>query len=100
MAEHTVAKTADLSEGACKAVTVNGQKIGLFNVEGKIYAMDDTCVHKGGSLGSGSLNGKVVTCPLHGWTYDVTTGACETNPQAQLNTFPVKVEGEEIVVEL
>ena len=99
MASYTVAKTSEIPEGDCKAVTVDGEAIALFNVDGKFYATEDTCKHRGGSLGKGTLNESIVTCPLHGWTYDVTNGACEINPEVKLNTYPVTVEGETIVIE-
>jgi len=99
MASYTVAKISEIPEGDCKSVTVDGEAIALFNVGGKFYATEDTCKHRGGSLGKGTLNESIVTCPLHGWTYNVTNGACEMNPQVKLNTYPVSVEGETIVIE-
>jgi len=99
MPAHKVAKVADIEEGGCKTVMVDGENIALFNISGKFYAMDDTCKHKGGSLGSGTLDGNVVKCPLHGWTYDVTNGNCEVNPAVKIATYPVKVEGDEIIIE-
>ncbi len=99
MASYTVAKISEIPEGDCKSVTVDGEAIALFNVGGKLYAPADTCKHRGGSLGKGTLNESIVTCPLHGWTYNVTDGACEMNPQVKLNTYPVSVEGETIVIE-
>ncbi len=99
MASHTVAKTSEISEGGCKSVNVDGEAIALFNVEGKFYATEDTCKHRGGSLGDGTLDKKIITCPLHGWTYDVTNGSCETNADEKLNTYPVTVEGESIIIE-
>ena len=100
MAEHKLAKASDIAEGNCQAFTVDGQAIAVFNVGGKFSAIEDTCKHRGGSLGGGTLDGEIVTCPLHGWTYNVTTGECTANPQVQMKCFPVKVEGEEIVVEV
>ena len=99
MATYKVAKISEIPVGKCKAVTVDEEAIALFNVDGKFYATEDTCKHKGGSLGEGTLDESIVTCPLHGWTYDVTNGTCEINPQVKLNTYPVTVEGENIVIE-
>ena len=61
---------------------------------------DNTCKRRGGSLGEGELDGTVVTCPLHAWTYDVTTGECFDDPACGVDRFPVKVEGDEILVEV
>ena len=93
-----VAGVADLPAGQGKVVEVAGRKIALFNVGGKFYATDNTCLHRGGPLGEGHLQEKVVNCPWHLWGFDVTTGICTVNPDFKLETFPVKVEGEEILV--
>ncbi len=95
-----VAKTHEINEGEGKVVNVNGKDIAVFNVEGKFYAMDNTCRHKGGPLGEGMLEGNVVTCPWHHWKYDVTTGVSVVNPQIKVDTYEVKVEGDEVKVKV
>ena len=94
----TVANVNDVKEGKGKVVEANGKTIALFNVDGKIYAIDNTCVHAGGPLGEGACEGNVVTCPWHGWKFDVTTGISPVNPQAKVDTFEVQIEGEEVKV--
>ena len=69
-----VARLDEVPPGTGMTVTVAGKDQALFNVDGAMYAVDDGCLHAGGSLGAGSLEGKVVTCRSHGWKYDVTTG--------------------------
>ena len=88
---------SDLEEGRGITVEVNGEQIAIFNVGGNFHAISNTCAHRGGPLGEGDLSGKEVTCPWHGWTYDVTTGNA-THTQASIKTYPVKVEGEDILV--
>jgi nitrite reductase (NADH) small subunit len=61
-----VAKTDEIVPGQGKMIEVGGKKIALFNVEGSLHAIDDTCTHRGGPLSEGSLEGNQVTCPLHG----------------------------------
>ncbi len=100
MAKMKVAETSDLAPGQGKVVQVNGKAIALFNADGKFYAIDNTCLHRGGPLGEGDLDGKIVTCPWHGWQYDVTTGANEMNPSIKVATVPVSVEGSAVFVEL
>lgn len=101
MAENvTVAKTDELPPGQGMVAEVAGKELALFNVGGTVYALDNTCVHRGGPLGEGDLDGEVVSCPWHNWEYNVTTGACLTNPSACVATFPVVVDGNEIKVEL
>jgi nitrite reductase (NADH) small subunit len=95
-----VAQVTDVAPGEGKVVEADGQPIALFNVEGKFYAVHNTCLHRGGPLGEGDLDGPVVTCPWHGWQYDVTTGANVRNPAVKVASFAVKVEGSDVVVEL
>jgi nitrite reductase/ring-hydroxylating ferredoxin subunit len=99
MAFYPVAKISEIPEGDCKSIKVDGEAIALFNVGGKFYATEDTCKHRGGSLGEGTLDETIVTCPLHGWTYDVTNGDCEMNAKVKLDTYTVTVEGETIIIE-
>ena len=93
-----VANTDELEPGQGKVVEVEGKEIALFNVDGTFYALDNTCVHRGGPLGEGDLDGEVVTCPWHNWEYNVTTGACVTNPSACVARFPVAVEGSDVKI--
>ena len=93
-----VATTSELSLGAGKKVELNGKEIALFNIDGKFYAIDDMCPHRGGSLSEGSCEDKVVACPWHGWQYDVSTGACLTSPSVQQQTYEVKVQGNDVLI--
>jgi 3-phenylpropionate/trans-cinnamate dioxygenase ferredoxin component len=95
-----VATLSELAAGVAKAVEVNGRAIALFNVNGKVYATDNTCLHQGGPLGEGTLEGHVVTCPWHMWQYNVTNGENLEDSMLKLETFPVKVEGDDIKVAL
>jgi len=93
-----VASLSELAPGAAKAVEVKGKAIALFNVEGTIYATDNTCLHQGGPLGEGELMGEVVICPWHQWEYNVRTGEMVGNSSVKLATYPVQVEGIDIKV--
>jgi 3-phenylpropionate/trans-cinnamate dioxygenase ferredoxin subunit len=96
-----VAKTDEIAPGQGKVIEVGGRKIALFNVEGSVYAMDDTCTHRGGPLSEGILDGKQVTCPLHGARFDVTTGEVLGPPAPQgVARYNVRVEGTDIEVEV
>lgn len=95
-----IANKKDVLEGMGATVEAQGKSIALFNVGGTFHAIDNTCAHRGGPLGEGGLDGKEVTCPWHGWQYDVTTGQCTTDPSVCQKTFPVKVEGDDILVDL
>jgi nitrite reductase (NADH) small subunit len=93
-----VAGAADVPPGTGLAADVGGQSIAVFNVDGTFYAIDNTCVHRGGPLGEGELEGDVVTCPWHAWQYNVKTGISTTNPSASVKSYQVKVEGPDIKV--
>lgn len=95
-----VANTSDLRPGENKVVHVSGREVALFNANGKFYAIGNTCKHRGGPLGEGILDGTTVTCPWHGYEYDVTTGKCITDPSLHEEKYHVKVEGEKVFVSL
>jgi len=85
--------------GTGTTVKVAGKDVAIFNVDGDIYAMGDTCVHAGASLGSGKLNGRIVTCRAHGFRYDVTTGQVTTGGLG-VPSYPVKVVDGKILIAL
>ena len=91
---------SELPAGSGKVVEAGGKQIALFHADGRFYAMDNTCAHRGGPLGEGALDGTTVTCPWHGWEYDVTTGACRMNEQVKLATYPVRSDGDQLVIEV
>ena len=95
-----VASKAEIPTGTGKVVQVGGKTLAVFNCEGSFYAIDNTCKHRGGPLGEGSVSGTVVTCPWHGWEYDVTSGACQMDPAITVQKYNVKVEGDDILVAL
>ena len=95
-----VAAVSDVPPGTAKEVMADNQVVALFNVEGTYYAMDGVCPHAGGPLGEGTLRGSIVTCPWHGWQFDVTNGENCLNRKMTHRCFPVKVEGSDVVVEL
>src|SRR5437899_9986288 len=93
-----VCSTADLAQGQCKAVEAAGKTVALFNVNGTICALDNTCLHRGGPLGEGILEGDVVTCPWHMWQYKAETGENLRDSNITVATYPVQVEGGDIKV--
>ncbi len=95
-----VASVSDVPPGSSKEVMADDRVVALFNVEGQFYALDGVCPHAGGPLGEGTLRGTTVTCPWHGWQFDVSTGQNCLNPRMSHQGFPVKVEGNDVLVEL
>lgn len=101
MAFAKVIKVGDLAEGGCKGVEVNGRKLALFKVSGKIYATQDECNHRGGPLSEGSLQAEVITCPWHGGKFDVCTGSPISGPvHKNIEIFPVRVEGDDVEIDV
>ncbi|MCS6859700.1 MAG: non-heme iron oxygenase ferredoxin subunit [Abditibacteriales bacterium] len=93
-----VATTDQLPPGQGMTVQVKGEYVALFNVDGAFYAIDDTCPHAGGPLGQGTLEDCIVTCPWHGWRFNVTTGVSPVVSSIAVKKYEVKVEGNEVFV--
>lgn len=89
-----------LPDGRIIEIIIGGTAIAVARIAGTHYAIANTCPHAGGPLGDGKLTGTTVTCPYHGWKYDVTTGACLTQPSVNVKTFRVQVVGDAVCVEL
>ncbi len=95
-----VATVSDVEPGKVKEITVNEKVIALCNVNGTFYALDNVCLHRGGPLGQGYVEGEKLECPWHGWQFEVKTGATALNPNAKVPTYEVKVEGMDVMVAL
>lgn len=95
-----IASVAECPPGQAIERVVGGQIVALFNVEGTFHALDGICPHQGGPLGQGKLNGAIVTCPWHGFQFDVRTGCHATLPRMTQPKFAVRVDGDDILVAL
>ena len=100
MALLRAARKDEIPAGTIREFQVDGRTLAISNVDGKFYAIDNTCLHRGGPLGQGTVAGKVVTCPWHGWQYDVTSGKVAANPAVGVECFPLELRGEDIWVEV
>jgi nitrite reductase/ring-hydroxylating ferredoxin subunit len=94
----TVARVDDIPPGTVAAVHVDGQEIAVANVDGQFFATEGHCLHLHGPLGEGSLDGTVLSCPWHGWQYDVRTGENEFDLAIRLQTFETRVEDGEVKI--
>jgi nitrite reductase (NADH) small subunit len=94
-----VASLAEIPPGAAKEVTVGDQVVAIFNVDGTLYALDGICRHSGGPLAKGRLAGEVITCPWHGWQFNVTTGHHCLAPRIRADCFAVVAEGDDVFIE-
>ena len=101
-----VAKVTEIVPGGIKDAAVNGKKIVLCNFNNAFYALERKCSHRGASFDTGTLDGYILTCPLHFAQFDVRTGEALSgpvppdakHPTADLATYPVTVEGESIFI--
>jgi nitrite reductase/ring-hydroxylating ferredoxin subunit len=111
-----VATLSELPEGAHKVVRAGRRELGLFNVGGKLYALPNLCPHQRGPLCEGRVSGtldcteetgwrfswrhegEIVTCPWHAQEFHIPTGTCIAFPQIRLKSFPVRIEGDAVLV--
>ena len=98
--ERTVCHLSDIEDGRALLVEVEGLELALFRRGEEVFALENSCPHRGGSLASGDLKGEVVYCPLHAWPFDLRSGRCLEFPEAPVRIFPVRVEGGKVRVEL
>ena len=96
----TVAKVGAIPEGEGATFSVGGRLVAVFYVDGNYYAIDDVCPHMGASLSGGHVEGKIVTCPWHAWHFCITDGTWTDNPKLKVDSFEVRVVGDEIQVRL
>jgi nitrite reductase (NADH) small subunit/3-phenylpropionate/trans-cinnamate dioxygenase ferredoxin subunit len=94
----TVARVGDIAEGTGKPVEVEGRVIALFLDEGRYYAIDDACPHRGAPLCDGIVYDQSVTCTWHGWRFSLVDGRWLDSPRGGVDSYPVRVVGDEIQV--
>lgn len=96
-----VAKVGDFQNKRMKSVTLLAKKVGVFkNEDGTFFAIEMTCKHHGADLTEGTMDGNTVTCPRHGWQYDLNTGQCLLNDSPPLRRHALRIEGDDILVSL
>ena len=93
-----VARVERIPPGSGGRFTVADKDVAVFNVDGTICVIADTCPYAGGSLGLGKLSGTIVTCPVHGMKFDVTTGCFAGTSDFGVASYPVKVVDGKIIV--
>jgi nitrite reductase/ring-hydroxylating ferredoxin subunit len=88
----------DVPPGTSRAVRADGLDIALFNVDGTVFAIENSCLHQGAALSGGRLCGRPVTCRAHGWRFDVTTGRLGNSTMLGVASFPVSISGDRVLV--
>jgi nitrite reductase/ring-hydroxylating ferredoxin subunit len=95
-----IGNVKDVVAGQIRAFDVAGTKVAVANADGHLYALENTCTHRGCSLASGRLEGTTVTCPCHGSQFDVTSGTVIRGPAARpVRSRSVQIAGEDLLVE-
>ncbi len=100
MAYERVLALAELPVGSSRLLTIERQQIALFNVGGRVYAIDNICPHRMGPLVQGRVENGVVACPWHGWRFDVRTGASVSHRGLSVACYGVEVRDGEIYLEV
>jgi nitrite reductase/ring-hydroxylating ferredoxin subunit len=96
-----IAAKSELPEpGEAKEFTLGEKVVCVANINGAISAMDNVCLHRGGPLGQGVIMDNKVVCPWHGWEWDPQTGQAGQNPNFRVAVYPIKVEGEDVLIEI
>jgi nitrite reductase (NADH) small subunit len=86
--------------GEAREFECAGKTLCVANVDGIITAIENVCLHMGGPLGQGYVEGGKVVCPWHGWEYEPKTGELVGDPKSKLEVFPIKVENGDVMVEM
>jgi len=94
------AKVSEVPNFGKKVVSVGGRELLLINIKGQIFACENDCPHQGSPLQAGIVKDGHLSCPRHGYRFDLTTGACKDNPEFTLKIFPVALQGDDIMVDV
>ncbi len=88
----------ELPAGSAKEVEFEGRVYALYHIDGVIWAIDGICPHQGGPLADGLVEGTMVTCPWHGWQFDIPTGKTPLGPKIKQPVYEVKIESQDVLV--
>lgn len=95
-----IAALDDIPRQGARVVRTPGGCVAIFRTaDDQVFALDDRCPHKGGPLSEGIVHGSQVTCPLHGWVFDMATGLAQGADEGKVRTYPARTEGGRVLVE-
>ena len=95
-----IADADEVRDGSSKIVVVEGRSVALFRVKNQYFAILNACLHRGGPLGEGEVKDYEVTCPWHGWRFNLLDGSFSTIPTLKVKTFHVNANDEGVFIEL
>lgn len=93
-----VGRVSEFAPGAAKMVVVGGRHVALFRLDDEFFALDNLCLHRGGPLCEGPIAAGIVTCPWHGWSFEIRTGTMVQDPRVGVSKHRVQVSGDEVSV--
>ncbi len=93
-----VASRTEIPPGEGRSFSVGAYDVAVFDVDGRLFAIENSCPHQGGPIADGYLEGPVVTCPWHAWRFDVRSGKMTLGDFAEIPRFAVRVEGDDVLV--
>lgn len=96
----TIGKVTDVPIGGVAVVTLGKKEVAVFNDNGQLFAIDDTCPHMGASLSGGHVENGCVTCPWHAWRFRLADGAWADSPRVKIGSYPVHIVGDDIQIEM
>ncbi len=97
---YRVAKVQDIDLGKGVSSEVEGRSIAIFNLDGEFYAISNDCPHQGAPLAEGEIESAHVVCPWHAWSFDIKTGVCGENSKICIPRYNLKIEGDDVWVEV
>ena len=100
MTEVALIEAVSVPPGSSVEVVADGRIFAVFNVDGTFHVIDGICPHAGGPLGKGQLRGNIVTCPWHGWQFDVSTGQHCLNQRLCQTRYAARVEDGKVMAEI
>ena len=95
-----IAEAHEMGDGSSKIINVAGRSVAVFRIQNQYFAIANTCVHRGGPLGEGNVENYEVTCPWHGWRFNLVNGAFSMIPTLKVKTFQVKESEEGLFIEV
>ena len=98
MAEHRVGSLKAAEAGEPQLTSIGDRDVALFMCGGKVVATDGQCPHNEGPLAEGEVEGTILTCPWHGWQFDLVTGECLEDDRLVLARYPVRIDGDDVLI--
>lgn len=93
-----MARVGDVPPGGSLSVRIGERRVAIFDDAGELHALEDECLHQSAPIAGGEIEAGVVSCPWHGWQFELRSGRCVLGPPGCIARFAVKVEGDEILV--